>query len=126
MDRRKYQVSGERRLYGDLRSFSIADFSHHDLVGVVPQNRSQSAGKCQALFLIDRNLCDAANLVLDRVLNGDDLVFLGLNLVHTRIQRCSLAAPGGSCHQHHAVRLVDVAAEFTQIVFVKSNYVESQ
>ena len=73
----EHQVSGERGVDGDLRRFGVADFAHHDLVGIVTQNRAQAAGEGQALLLVHRNLGDAANLVLDRVFDGDELVFVG-------------------------------------------------
>ncbi len=51
------------------------------LVGVVAQDGAQAAREGQPLFLVDGNLRDAANLVLDRVFNGDGLVFVALDLV---------------------------------------------
>jgi hypothetical protein len=52
----------------------VADLAHHDLVRVVPQDRAQAAREGQALLLVHRNLQHAGQLVLDRVLDGDDLV----------------------------------------------------
>ena len=75
VDGREHQVTGQRRLDGDLRRLGVADLAHHDLVGVVAEDRSQAASKRQALLLVDRNLRDAAQLILDRVFDRDDLVF---------------------------------------------------
>ena len=84
VDGREHQVAGQRGLDGDLRGFGVADFADHDLVGIVAQNRTQAARERQALLLVDRNLRDAANLVLDRIFDGDDLVFVGLDFVDAR------------------------------------------
>src|SRR5271169_2169674 len=81
------QVAGEGGIDGDLCGLGVADFAHHNLVWVVPQDRPQSAGESQALFLVDWNLGNAANLVLDRILNCDQLVFVSLNLVQGGVQR---------------------------------------
>ena len=35
---RKHQMPGQGGLHRNLRRFGVADFAHHDLVGVVPQN----------------------------------------------------------------------------------------
>ena len=67
-----------------------------------------------------------AKLILDRIFNRDDLVFVGLDLVHRGVQRGRLAATGRPRHQHHAVRLFDVAAELAQVLFVEANHVERQ
>ena len=80
--------------------------------------------KVSPFFLVDRNLGDAANLVFDRIFNGDDLVFVGLDFVDGGVQRCRLTAAGRPGHQHHAVRFFDVAAETAQVVFVKSDHIE--
>src|SRR6266404_1924592 len=111
VDRSKNQVTGERRLYGDLRGLVIADFAHHDLVGIVAQNRPQAARKGQALLLVNGNLRDSADLILDRIFNRNDLVFVVLDLIDRRIQGSRLAAAGWPRHEYHAIRFLDVAAE---------------
>src|SRR5208282_6477434 len=94
VNRGKHQVSGQRRLDGDLRRLRVADFADHDFVRVMAQNRTQSAGERQSFFLVHRNLRDAAQLVFDRVFNRDDLVFVGLDLVDGGVERGRLAASG--------------------------------
>src|SRR5476651_411006 len=44
------------------------------MVGIVTQDRTQAAGEGQALFLVDRNLRNAAQLIFDRIFDGDDFV----------------------------------------------------
>ena len=126
MDGGEYQVSGEGRLNRNLRGLRVADFADHDFVGIVTQNRSQSASERQSFFLIHRNLRDAAKLVFDRVFNRDDLIFVSLNLIDRGVKSSRFTATGRPCDQHHAVGLFDVAPEFAQIVFVETNHVERQ
>src|ERR1700674_585260 len=120
------QVTGERGLNRDLRRLRVADFPNHDLVGIVTQDGAQSASEGQTFFLIDRDLGDATNLVFDRVFNGDDFVFVGLDLADRCVQGRGLAASGWSGDQHHAVRFLDVAAEFPQVVFIETHHIESE
>src|SRR5439155_4809534 len=74
----------------------------------------------------DRNLGDAAYLVLNRIFDRDDLVFVCLDLVYRGVQSRGLATAGRSRDQHHAVRLGDVAAEFAQVFFIKSDDVQCE
>src|SRR5208282_5107944 len=76
VDGGEHEVARQRRLDGDLGGFVVANFAHHDLVRVMTQDGTQTAGEGQTLFFVDRNLGDAAYLILDRVFNGDDLVFV--------------------------------------------------
>src|SRR5437762_10714423 len=62
MHRAQYLVSGERSLHGDFRRFGIADFTDHDDVGVLPQNRAKRVGEGESDLLFDRNLVDAGHL----------------------------------------------------------------
>ena len=89
----RWPVSAE--LNRDLRRLRVADFADHDLVGIVTQDRSQSTGKGKSFLLVDGNLRNAANLIFDRVFNGDDLVFVGLDFVDCCVERCRLSAPVG-------------------------------
>ena len=125
VDRGEDQVAGERRVDGDLRGFLIADFADHDLIGIVTQDGAQAAREGQALFLVDRNLGDAFELVFDRVFDGDDLVFVVLDFAQRGVEGGGFAGTGGSGDQHHAVGLGDVAAEFRQIAGAEAHDVET-
>src|SRR5712672_397467 len=126
MDSRKYQVSGQRGLNRDLRRFIVSNFADHDFVRVVAQDGTQSASECQPFFLIDGNLRDAANLIFDGVLNGDDLVFVGFNLVNCGVQSGGLTRARRTRHQHHPVWLADVPAKLPHIVLRKAHHVETE
>ena len=97
------KVAGEGRVDGDLRRLLVADFADEDLVGVVAQDGAEAAREGEALLFVYRNLGDAADLVFDRVLNGDDLVFVALDLVERGVERGGLAGAGGPGDQQDAV-----------------------
>ena len=73
VQRGQHQMPGQRRLHGDLRGLQVADFADHDHVRILAQDRAQQAGEGQADLRLDLDLVDAAQLVLDRVLDGDHL-----------------------------------------------------
>ncbi len=120
------KVAGERGVDGDLRRLLVANFADQDLVGVVAQNGAQAAREGEALLLVDGNLRDAANLVFDRIFDGDDLVFVALDLVERGVERGGFAGAGGPGDQHHAVGLANVAAEAAQIFFGEAHHVERE
>src|SRR5712664_103001 len=120
------EVAGECRLDGDLGGFLIADFANHDLVGVVAQDGAQAARKGETLFLVHRNLRDAAQLILDRIFDGDDFVLVGLDLVDSRVERGGLSGTGGPRHQDHAIGLSNVAAESAGFFRGEADNVQSQ
>src|SRR5208282_2219455 len=126
VDGGEHEVAGQRRLDGDLGGFVVANFAHHDLVRVVTQNGAQPTGERQTLFFVNRNLGDAADLILDRVFNGDDLVLVGLDLVDGGVERRGFAAARRPGDQYHAVRLLDVPAETAQVVLVEPDHVERE
>ena len=53
---------------------------------IMAQDGAQAAGEGESLFLVHRNLRDAANLVLHRVFDGDDLVLVALDLIQRGIK----------------------------------------
>ena len=82
--------------------------------------------KVRPFFSLTGNLRDAADLVLDRVFDGDDLVFVGLDLAERGVERGGFAGAGGAGDEHHAVGLLDVAAEAAQIVVGEADDVERE
>src|ERR1700704_4943258 len=126
MHGRKNQVSGERGLNRNLGSFVVSNLAHHDLIRVVAKDGAQSAGKRQTLFLVHRNLRDAANLVFDGVLDRDDLVFVGLDLVNRGIESSRLSRARGAGDEHHAVRFADVSAKLPHILTRKTHHFKAE
>ncbi len=62
--------------------------------------------KVRPAFVVDLDLVDAAQVVLDRVLDGDDLALDVVDARERRVERGGLAAAGRAGDQHDAVRQV--------------------
>jgi len=62
----------------------------------VAQDGAQAAREGQTFLFVYGNLGDASQLIFDRVFDGDDLVFVGLDFVYRRIEGRGLARAGGS------------------------------
>ena len=89
------------------------------LSGSWRKNGTKAAREGQALLLVDRDLGDAFDLIFDRVFDGDDLVFVVLDLAERGVEGGGLAGTGRPGDQHHAVGFRDVAAELDQIAGLK-------
>src|SRR2546422_11538890 len=77
-------------------------------------------------LLVHRDLGDTGELVLDRVLDGHDLVLVGADLRERGVQRGRLARAGGPGDQDHAVRLADELAQALQVLRREAEDVQSQ
>ena len=126
MDSGENEVAGERRLDGNLRGFLVADFADHDFVGIVAQDGTQAARKGEPLLFIHGNLGDTAQLVLDGIFDGDNFVFVALDLVDGGIECGGFSGARGTCDQDHAIGFADVAAEAASLFVRKTNHVQSK
>ncbi len=104
-------MAGEGRADGDVDGFRVADLTDEDDVGVLSQDRPQAGGEGEASLGIDGDLVDALELVLDRILDGDDLVLGALDLRQTGVEGRRLTRAGGTGDQDHAVGLGDHAID---------------
>ena len=68
----KMRVAGERGALAMSAVSRVADLADHDHVGVL-EDRAQPAGERQPRSGVHRDLVDAVEFVLDRVLDRDDL-----------------------------------------------------
>src|SRR5690242_8139373 len=126
VDRGEHQVSGERRLHGDVGGFRIAYLAHHDLVRIVAQDGAQAAREGQPLFLVYRNLQDSRELVLHRILDGDDLVLAVVDLGDGGIEGGGLAAPRGPRDEQHPVGLVREPPQDPDVFLLESEAVQGE
>ncbi len=66
-------MAGQRRLHGDLGGLEVADLADQDDVRVLTQEGPQQPGERQLLLGVDLALDEPVDVVLDRVLGGEDL-----------------------------------------------------
>ena len=73
VQRRKNQMSRQRRLDRDLRRLPVPDLTHQNHIRVLPDDRPQPLGEGQVDLRVHLDLTDPLDLVLDRVLDRDDV-----------------------------------------------------
>ena len=118
-------VAGERRFHGDIGRFVVSNFTHHHDVRVLAQDRTQGRGKIESDLAAHRNLIDAGQLVLDRVLDRHDVVLRVIQLLQHRVKRRRFARAGRPGHQNHSMRRVDRLAKFFQRPFLQTHLVDA-
>src|ERR1700761_8377387 len=109
MDGRQHEMTGQRRLHGNLHSLEIADLADHYDVGVLPQDRAQQAGEVEPDLRLYLDLIDARQLILDGVFDGYDVARHRVQLQEAGIERRRLAAARWPRYQHHAIREIERA-----------------
>ena len=72
VERRKDRMPGKGRLHGDIGRLLVADFTDHHDVWVLAKERAERGGESVSVLLADLGLQNTLELVLDRVLDGDD------------------------------------------------------
>src|ERR1041385_4123115 len=77
----------KRRLYGDLGSFRIADFTDHDHIRVLTHNRSEAVREREADLGFNLDLVYTAQLVLDRVFDGNNFLARIVDLLKRTVKR---------------------------------------
>src|ERR1017187_10746987 len=117
-------MAGQGGLDRDFRGFAVADFADHDHVGVLAQNRTQTAGKRQLDLRIHLHLADAAELVLDRILDRNDVLLGRVDSAQTRVQRRGFSRAGRPSRQDDPVALPNQPVDALQVVAGKSEMVE--
>ncbi len=116
------QVTGQRRVDGDLGGFRITYFTDHDNVRVLTQDGAENVGEAQADARFHLDLVDAPQLVFDGVLHRDNLFLRRIDLAQRRVEGGGLAASGGAGHQDDPVRPVDQVPEFQQVILGKAQF----
>ena len=108
VQRGQHQVTGLRRLDGDLRGLEVADLADHDDVRVLAQERAQRGGESEADLGLTLTWLTPGRLISAGSSAVEMLVSSLVEDVEAGVQRHGLAAAGGAGHQDHALRLREV------------------
>ena len=84
-------MPGQGRLYRDLGSFEIANFTDHDDTGVLPEQRAERPGERIADIGVNLDLVHPADVVFDRVRDSDDFLGAVADRLQRRVERCRTA-----------------------------------
>ena len=94
-----------------LAVFFVADFTHHDHVGVGAQEGAQRLGEGPVDLGVHLHLAQAGLGDFHRVFGSPDLALGHVDVAHGRVQRGGLARARGADAQEHAVGPLDHALE---------------
>ncbi len=107
VQRGQHQVACLGRLDRDVRGFQVADFPHHDDVGILPQERLERRGEGQPGFLVHVDLVDAGQVDFRRVFRRRDVHPRLVQHVQAGVERHRLARARRPRHQDHPVGPAD-------------------
>src|SRR5882757_1188942 len=107
MERGQHEVTRQARLHSDLRGLEVTDLTDHDDVRVLTQDGAQSAGEGHLNLRVHLRLPDAVDVVLDRILDGHDVLRVVVQALEGGVQSRRLTGAGRARDEQNAVRLVD-------------------
>ena len=117
-------MSREAGLHRGGRGLEVPDLAHQHDVRILSQHRTERLGEGEPLGLVDLDLGDPRDVVLDRVLDGDDVDLPRLELVDGGVERGGLAAAGGAGDQHHALAVAQQSPEHLELARGKAEVAE--
>ena len=89
------------------------------------QDRTQPCGKGKVNFGTHLHLADAAQLILDRVFDRDDILVARVNSVECGVQRRCFARPRRSRDQDNAVALANESLDTRQIAAAEPQFFQT-
>ncbi len=117
MQGRKNHVTGQGRLHRNLGGFAVTDFSNHDNIGILAQDRTQARSEGQLDFGVDLNLTDTVELIFNRVFDGDNVFAAIVEPAQGGIQGGRFPRTGGPGDQKNAMGLKNQLLDLlTQLV----------
>ena len=116
MQGRNHQVACDRGLHGNRSSLLVSDLTDHDDIRVLTQNGAQGRGKRQVRLVVGLHLIDAVDIGLHRVLYGDDVHILLVQLAERRVQSGGLTTSCRPRHQQDPVRMFQNMVKLFQFI----------
>ncbi|MNS47365.1 hypothetical protein D3C72_798920 [compost metagenome] len=124
VQRRQYQVPGERGLDRHLGSFQIANLADHDDVRVLSHQRAYPGGEGQVDVVLDLHLVERRLDHFNRVFDGAEVDLRRRQFFQCGVERGGLAGTGWPSHQNDAVGLAGHVLPAPQVVGGKPKLIE--
>ena len=113
-------MARERGLNGDVRNFTISDFTHQNNVGRLAQHGFKNGWKRETNLIAHLNLVDSLEVVFNGILGGDDFLVGPIKHVKGRVQSCGLAAARGTGDKKDSIGSANDFVERVQHVLLKT------
>ena len=124
VQRGKYPMSRQRRLYGDTRCIDVSNFTDHDRIRIVSQDGTQSSGECKTDVRMHLKLSHPWNLLFYRVLHSQYPFVSRVTRNECGIERCALSRSGWPGDQHDTVRLCHPVPIHHQMIWFNPDIVQ--
>ncbi|MQM39515.1 hypothetical protein KBTX_03543 [wastewater metagenome] len=119
-------MTGQRGLDRDLRGLEVADLADHDHVRVLAEDGAQPAGEGHVDAQVHLGLADAVEVILDRVLDGEDVAAAVVEPCDGGVERGGLAGTGGTGDQQDPVGAVDEGVDLAAQPLVHTQVLQVQ
>ena len=118
------KVPGEGRLDGDLRRLMVTNLTHQDNIRSLSHHGAKNALEGQSELMANLRLVDTRQVVLDRVLGGDNLHIRRVQVLQRSVERRRLPGSGRARHQDNSVWLGDQVPDRAELIRAKTQLLE--
>lgn len=92
----EYEMSRDRCLDREMGCIGITNLSDHDDIGILTQETPESIREIESDLRIDLTMIGSFDTVLDRIFEGGDIFFFGIEVGEHRVERRGLTGTGWS------------------------------
>ncbi len=117
----EHQVAGLGCAHGLGRGFFVANFTDQNHVRILAQKAADRTGKINPGFVVHFHLADQGHLVLNRIFDGEDVFFHGVDAPQHTVQTGGLAATRRPGYQDGAVRAGSHGAQHIQLMRIETD-----
>ena len=100
------QVTGYGCLYRNTCRLTVTDFSDHNDIRVLTQNRTECTGESKIRLHINLHLVNTVHICFHRIFYCDNIYFFSVQLTQHGITGSGLTTSGRSCYQNNSVRIL--------------------
>ena len=122
----KDKVPCQRGLNGIVCGCFVTSFTDKNDVWVLSKVCSQNAREGQIDLWVDLSLTDALEFVLDRILNGEDVLVRRVDFRERRVERRGLSGASRSTHEDDTVRLSNEVSKLLECAVAHTDAVETE
>src|SRR5581483_4135302 len=101
-------MASKSRLYSHFNRFIVSNFSYHNNVWIMAQERSQTRSKCESGYWVNLSLIHTIYAVFNRIFNSPNIYLRGIENIKNTIQRGGFSGARWTCYKNKTIRFFQI------------------